>query len=161
MSRVYLLLGSNLNNRAELLKQAADLIANQIGSVKSASSIYESEPWGFESDQYFLNQVLEIESRMTPIQLLEELLAIEKRLGRTRSRREGYQSRIIDIDILFYDTMILESDILTIPHPKLHERLFTLIPLSEISRDMVHPGLKKTIEQLVQECPDRSKVLKF
>jgi 2-amino-4-hydroxy-6-hydroxymethyldihydropteridine diphosphokinase len=161
MSRVYLLLGSNLNNRTKILQQARDLIAEHVGAVISTSSVYESEPWGFESDMSFLNQVLEVECELSPFQLLDEILGIEKMLGRTRPKHVRYQSREIDIDILFYDDMVLESENLQIPHPRLHQRLFALIPLSELNKDLSHPGLKRTISQLIQECTDESRVAKI
>jgi 2-amino-4-hydroxy-6-hydroxymethyldihydropteridine diphosphokinase len=158
MNKVYLLLGSNLDDRLEYLSKARLLISEHIGPVKSSSSIYESEPWGFDSENSFLNQVLMVESDLDPFRLIAKALRIEERLGRTRDKKEGYQSRIIDIDVLFFNDEVINTDELVIPHPRLHQRLFTLMPLGELSGEKMHPLMKKNIRQLIKECPDNGRV---
>jgi len=161
MNRAYLLLGSNLLDRLHLLALARDKITVKIGHALALSSIYESEPWGFMAEQNFLNQVMVVETALAPEELLTSILEIESDLGRTRLPGAGYQSRPIDIDILFYNEEVISGDMLDIPHPRIHERLFTLMPLVELDGEMLHPGLRKTTAQLLEECSDRGKVSIF
>ena len=132
-------------------------IEARLGKITKASSIYETEPWGFISENSFLNQVIEISTDENPDQLLDNILKLEKELGRER-HGSGYSSRIIDIDILFYNNCIIRKKNLTIPHPRIEERMFTLVPLKELDEDMVHPGSHKTIGELYRECKDRVRV---
>lgn len=155
----YLLLGSNIGDSRLYLEQAVALISSKIGETVQASSLYTSEPWGFSSEQWFVNQVIEIETHLTPEELLQNLLLIEKKLGRERNNAQ-YASRTIDIDILFYENKIIQTELLIIPHPRLHLRKFVLLPLAEIAPDFVHPVLKKNIKTLLDECPDKLKVNK-
>ena len=161
MNVVYLLLGSNLYDRALSLSSAKNEISNEIGAITDESSIYESEPWGFISEDRFLNQVIRIETRKNPVQVLNEILRIETKLGRKRDTAKGYSSRILDIDILFFNNEIISEENLIIPHPKISERMFTLLPLSEINNSLIHPGLNKSIQELMEECHDQSVVLKL
>jgi 2-amino-4-hydroxy-6-hydroxymethyldihydropteridine diphosphokinase len=133
------------------------LIDKEIGQVTKSSSVYESEPWGFSSDQQFLNQVVVVESELSPNEMLDEIHIIEAKLGRKRSSA-GYQSRTMDIDILFYDDLMVNESDLVIPHPRLHERRFTLLPLAEIAGDFIHPVLSESMDALAEECSDTSKV---
>jgi 2-amino-4-hydroxy-6-hydroxymethyldihydropteridine diphosphokinase len=158
MNTVYLLLGSNLNDRMDSLQKAKEGIASEIGRISKVSSIYESEPWGFFAENSFLNQVVKVETILNAGQVLETILKIETDLGRDRKVNGSYISRIIDIDILFYNDEIINEDKLTVPHPKIAERMFTLLPLSEINKHYVHPGLHKTIQELVAECHDNLQV---
>lgn len=159
MKNTTLLLGSNLEPRLGKLFEAVYHIRRQAGEVVKASTVYESEPWGFDSQHPFLNQALIIETRLSPLSLLEMLQQIEKELGRTPEKEpNGYADRVIDLDILFYDDQIVETDELTIPHKLLQERRFTLVPLAEIADDIIHPVFNKTIRQLLDDCPDTSKV---
>ena len=161
MQEAIILLGSNLGERYRKLKDARDFINRRAGKIIRFSSVYESEPWGFEGESSFLNQVLVIETDLAPGRLLETMQQIEDELGKKRvSQKEGYASRVIDIDILFYGRQIIETEKLTVPHKLLHERRFTLLPLNEIKGDLVHPVLNKTIRQLLKECPDHSEVYK-
>ena len=161
MQEAIILLGSNLGERYRKLKDARDFINRRAGKIIRFSSVYESEPWGFEGESSFLNQVLVIETDLAPGRLLETMQQIEDELGKKRvSQKEGYASRVIDIDILFYGRQIIETEKLTVPHKLLHERRFTLLPLNEIKGDLVHPVLNKTIRQLLKECPDHSEVHK-
>jgi 2-amino-4-hydroxy-6-hydroxymethyldihydropteridine diphosphokinase len=155
--QAYILLGSNLGNRTRHLQQARTLLAADCGSMMVESSIYESPPWGFDADQTFLNQVIKIETELTPSELLAKLLAIEKQMGRERYG-SGYASRLIDIDILYYESMVLNEPLLSIPHPRLHLRRFTLLPLVEIAAEFVHPLLKLTNAELLKRTVDLSEV---
>lgn len=160
MARTFLIIGSNLGNRLNLLEQASKKIHDDVGLILNQSSIYETEPWGFDHPTKFLNQVLEIETTMDPVNLLVSLQEIEKMYGRTR-RSEGYCARTLDIDILFYDSIIFTSENLTIPHPGITERKFVLIPLCELTPHFQHPVLKKSVDQLLTLCEDNSEVVLF
>jgi len=149
MIGVFLLLGSNLGDRHGYLEKAIGLIAEEVAPVISVSSIYETQSWGKTDEPDYLNQVLFLKTNMAPRMLLRKILGIENILGRKREEKWG--SRIIDIDILFYGGDIISETGLTIPHPELHKRLFTLAPLSEIAPDFIHPILKKSIFQLKSE----------
>ena len=157
---VFLGTGSNEGNRKDNLEKALEMIRARSGEILISSSLYETEPWGFEADTPFLNMVVKIETRLDPVNLLENMLSIERSMGRKRETK-GYSSRIIDIDILFYDNLILESQNLHIPHPLLHKRLFVLVPLAEIAPDLIHPVYNKSILSLLSSCTDTSKVIKL
>ena len=159
MKPVFLGIGTNLGEREENLRKAIKLIEEHIGSITEESSVYETEPWGFQSETSFFNMVIKIETNLTPSGLLGRILMIEAMMGRLREG-QGYKSRIIDIDILFFGSRIFENKILKIPHPRIQERRFVLVPLSEIAADLLHPVFKKSIKELLQECKDKSKVLK-
>jgi len=153
---VYLLLGSNLGDRLQIMRAARKLIGMEIGHIVSASSIYETAPWGVLDQPSFLNQVLEVATEMTPEEVLRIILDIEHELGRIRYERWG--ARVIDIDILYFESLVVDTARLTIPHPRLHERRFTLAPLSEVAPNFIHPILNKNSEQLLAECIDTSEV---
>jgi 2-amino-4-hydroxy-6-hydroxymethyldihydropteridine diphosphokinase len=155
----YLLLGSNLGDRVAELDKARILIEENIGSVRQQSEIYETDPWGNKEQPCFLNQVLVVQTNQDPQALLNTILSIEKLMGRFRTDKFG--PRIIDIDILFYDELVIQSDTLCIPHPLLHERRFTLLPLQEINPLKKHPLFNQTIEALLLKCSDRLNVEKF
>jgi 2-amino-4-hydroxy-6-hydroxymethyldihydropteridine diphosphokinase len=158
--KVYLGIGANLGDREKNVNEALELIKEHIGTVKKASSLYETEPWGFNSENDFLNMVAEVETKIKPSGLLGRILMIEAQMGRLRGEKK-YSSRLIDIDILLYGEKILEAKSLVIPHPKLHERRFVLVPLSEIVPDLIHPKLGKTIKALLEGCQDKSRVKKY
>lgn len=150
--RVYLGLGTNTGNKNENLARAIELLSLALGSPVALSGIIESEPWGFESENRFLNCVAAFDTTLNPTLLLDTIEEIERTLGRTRKSLNGqYSDRIIDIDILFYGNEIIESERLTIPHPLLHKRDFVLLPLQEIAPQLVHPRLHKSIEELAKE----------
>lgn len=156
---VFLSLGSNLGDRLSYLNQAVEeLELCGIKCVKK-SPVYETDSWGYDDEPY-LNQVLECETFLTPEKLLEETSKIETLLGRKRTLR-GYQARTIDIDILFYDSEIVDIPRLIIPHPKIALRRFVLIPLCDIAPEFLHPVLKKTVRQLLDECEDTGRVEKI
>jgi 2-amino-4-hydroxy-6-hydroxymethyldihydropteridine diphosphokinase len=153
----FLALGSNMGNRLANLKAAAYNMTPQM-AVKNKSSVYETPPWGYVEQPPFLNQVIMVRTYMTPEALIGHLKRLEVALGRVPSFQNG--PRLIDIDILFYDDLVMASPSLTIPHPRLHERSFVLVPLAEIAPEFVHPVLGKPIYELLDEV-DRSEVKWF
>lgn len=148
------ILGSNSGNKAEYIRQATALLAQQAGKPTASSSLYETAPWGFESNETFLNRIVQFESTLSPETFLHHALAIEESLGRIRSPQVRYASRTIDIDLLFCDSEIIHTPSLIIPHPRIAERRFVLTPLNEIMPDFTHPLLHKTITKLLSECND-------
>ncbi|MBS1526004.1 MAG: 2-amino-4-hydroxy-6-hydroxymethyldihydropteridine diphosphokinase [Bacteroidetes bacterium] len=159
MIDVFLLLGGNLGDRHAYLRQAAKFIENEVGAIVKQSSFYETQAWGKTDEPDYLNQVIQVSTALAPELLLEKILDIERLMGRKRDEKWG--SRIIDIDILFYGSDIISAPGLTIPHPELHKRRFTLEPLSEIAPDFEHPVLHKTIVQLKSELNDDLHVKKL
>ncbi len=171
MNEIYLLLGGNIGNRQRILHLAAKEIEKSVGKILKKSKLYETQPWGNENQDNFLNQVIFAQTWHTPKKLLDEILKIEKLLGRVRGKRK-WSKRIIDIDILFYlknqkgvkdallkgENIILKTDDLEIPHPRIHLRNFTLVPLNEIAPWVFHPVLKKTVSELFAACTDDLKV---
>jgi len=145
-------MGSNIGNRPEHLRNAATALRKKEIAIIDASDIYETAPWGKENQNWFLNVVLQIETSLIPGKLLQEVLCVETELGRTREEKWG--SRIIDIDILYYHDQIIESGELSVPHPSIPERRFTLVPLVEMCPQEKHPLLHKTQKALLEECAD-------
>lgn len=154
---VFLLLGSNLGDRLQILRSAEILIEERIGIIQSASSVYETAPWGVLEQPAYLNQILVVETGLLPEEILRIVLEIEHELGRIRYERWG--ARVIDIDMLYYQDVVMDSARLTLPHPRLHERRFTLVPLNEIAPDFIHPVLLKSTRQLLSECSDPGAVV--
>jgi 2-amino-4-hydroxy-6-hydroxymethyldihydropteridine diphosphokinase len=148
MPTIYLALGTNLGNRPANLRAALNSLAPDI-KILAESNIYETPPWGYTDQPAFLNMAVKCETDSDAAPLLKRLKQIEVRVGREATFRWG--PRVIDIDILFYDDLVLESEALTIPHPRLHERAFALVPLADIAPDFVHPVLKKTIKELLSQ----------
>ncbi len=159
MPKLYLLLGGNLGDRIVYLRQASESIGAQVGGITAASKLYETAAWGKTDQPNFLNQVLEVQTEQPPEQVLQTINHIEQELGRVR--QEHWGARVIDIDILFYDQLVLQTQRLTIPHPQLHLRRFTLLPLAEIAPELMHPVLGKNIDQLLEDCPDELEVWEF
>jgi 2-amino-4-hydroxy-6-hydroxymethyldihydropteridine diphosphokinase len=169
MQEVYLLLGSNRGDRENNLLTACRKVSGRIGKIGLISSMYETEPWGFTDDTLFYNQALMVNTMLSPHDLLAEIHKMESETGRVRDSQasagdscacsEGaYTSRILDIDILLYGQLILFTDELMIPHPRMHTRRFVLVPLNEIAARLVHPVLKKTVAELLMACNDSSTV---
>jgi len=153
-------LGSNLSDRKIMLNKAIEYLQLKVGEIKLESKIYESAPWGFEAQTSFLNQILVVKTELKPLEILVQIKSIEKKLGRVKTS-ESYESRTIDIDILFYNDEIIELPELIIPHPQLHKRGFTLVPLAEIAPELNHPVLNKPIKDLLRDCEDQSKIKIF
>ena len=157
MSIVYISLGSNLGNRVENIRRAKELVSREKQvKIKKESSIYETEPVGGPLQGYFLNQVIEIETNFTPMDLLRSLLEIERKLGRKRGINRG--PRLIDLDILLFDDLILKEFDLEIPHPRLALRKFVLAPMAEINPEFYHPIFKKKLNDLLKDSGDNKKV---
>ncbi|TLP82235.1 2-amino-4-hydroxy-6-hydroxymethyldihydropteridine diphosphokinase [Maribacter sp. ACAM166] len=151
----FLSIGSNLGNREFLLQKAIFEIVKKTGEIKQVSAIYETTSWGFKAED-FLNACVEIQTLLTPENLLSAILEIEKKFGRLRNDSEGYQSRTLDIDIIYYEKDIIETSILTVPHPKMQDRKFILKPLADITPQFYHPILNKDTRNILQECKDKS-----
>ena len=152
MNTVYLLTGGNLGDRTTNLHAAEQHLYEHCGAVLKKSSLYETAAWGNTDQPAFLNQVIRAETTLAPEEVLRIILDIEHELGRVRYERWG--ARVIDIDLLYYNALVLDSARLTLPHPRLQDRLFNLIPLAEIAPGFVHPSLKKTSLELLESCTD-------
>ena len=146
--KIILGLGSNLGKREENLEKACNLLQQNLGKITIKSSIIETKPWGFESQDMFLNSALVIDTDKTPFEALSICLQIEQLLGRVRTNAQTYHSRLIDIDILFYENQIIESSELVIPHPLICKRDFVLIPLKGIIPEFIHPKLNIKIKDI-------------
>ena len=160
MNKVFLGIGTNLGDRKRNLREATEHIEEHIGNILNSSSVYETPPWGLEAEDDFLNMVIEVETIHSPSELLNQISSIESFMGREKNQ-DRYSSRVIDIDILFYNDLVLNENGLKIPHRLIHERKFVLVPLCEIAPDILHPVLVKSMKVLLEECRDRSKILKL
>lgn len=159
MNTAYLLIGGNLGNREENLLQAFSYLNEKCGWVTRSSSLYETAAWGNTDQPSFLNQALVLSTNLNAPQLIRRILKIESQMGRIRKEKLG--PRIIDIDILFFNEEVYDLHFLKIPHPEIQNRRFALVPLAEICPGLIHPVLKKTIQELLQECPDLLPVIKY
>ena len=149
MAIAYLALGTNIGNKRRNMITAAALLAERVGDVLALSGFYETEPWGFQSENTFLNAALQLDTSLSPLELLKATQEIEIEMGRTQKSNGAYHDRIIDIDILLYDNLVLQTPELTLPHPLMHERLFVMEPLAEIAPNVIHPVFKKPVISLV------------
>jgi len=152
MKGKYLILGSNIGSRAMYLQTARDKIAENIGPVVRSSSIYKTDPWGYPDQAPFYNQILQFETILNAVETLKALLAIEKSIGRIRQGK--WKERIIDIDILYFEDQIINSEDLTVPHPGIPHRRFVLVPLCELIPDEIHPVLKVSNANLLKTTND-------
>lgn len=157
MNKLFLITGGNIGDRKKNLETAANLIEKRVGKIIIRSKIYETEAWGITDQPSFYNQVLVLESKFSPRQVLDTILKIEEEMGRKRSVKNA--ARVIDIDILFFNDAIVNEQNLIIPHPEIGNRRFVLSPLNEIAPQMVHPGLKKSMKQLLSETKDQLKAI--
>jgi 2-amino-4-hydroxy-6-hydroxymethyldihydropteridine diphosphokinase len=156
MNKAYLLIGGNMGNRQKNFTIAREYIEQYCGPVIRSSSLYETAAWGKTDQPSFLNQAIEAETRLDAEHLMRQVLEIEKLMG--RERKEKYGPRLIDIDILLFNDEEYDLPFLKIPHPEMQNRRFALTPLAEIAGDLQHPVFKKTINQLLNECPDKLEV---
>ncbi len=156
--RAVIALGANLGDRVATLTEAVRRIG-ELGSIVANSSLYETEPVGYLDQPRFLNAALLLDTDLDPEALLDRLQQIEHDLGRVRTFRNA--PRTLDLDLLFFGSRIIETDRLIVPHPRLHERSFVLLPLSEIAPDLAHPRLGRTVIELLEELPDRSDIAPF
>ena len=162
MERCCILFGSNMGDKDEIFASACLLINNRCGRIEAVSSAYESEPWGFKAEEWFLNRLIIVETELEPEEMMRQLLEIEAELGRVRHpEKEGYTSRTADLDILYFGNRIVLTDDLTIPHPRLHQRRFALLPLCEMVPQLVHPAFNLTQTELLRRCHDVSEVRKI
>ena len=161
MNKAVLLLGSNLGDGQLLFQHVISMIDERLGKLEMQSALYQSPPWGFEHENNFINQVLIMNTEKDSEQVLQSCLQIEVDLGRKKRKTQGYVARIIDIDVLFVNDEVIETESLVLPHPRLHLRKFTLLPLAELIPDFVHPTLNKTIQELLVACEDNSEVRKI
>lgn len=153
INKVYILLGANLGDPIKQIKDACSLLSKKIGRIIASSSLYKSEAWGLEDQPIFFNQVIIIETSLNPIDCLRKCQEIELQLGRIRKEKWG--ARVIDIDILYFNNEIIESEDLSVPHPFIAQRNFTLFPLNEVDSNYIHPILKKSNSQLLKESEDK------
>jgi 2-amino-4-hydroxy-6-hydroxymethyldihydropteridine diphosphokinase len=160
MNSVYLGIGSNTGDRGQNLSDALLMINELVGNVLRRSSLYETEPWGFNSDNYFLNMAVVVLTGLDQHEVLKNSQHIEKQLGRIRTGK-GYSDRIIDIDILLFNNLIIQERDLVIPHPLMHERKFVMAPMAEIAPDVIHPGFNLTMLELLESCPDNHNLKKL
>lgn len=151
-------LGSNLGDRFAALGRAMELIGEEAGKITAASSVWETEPWGFDADELFLNMVVVIRTTLEPARMMQLFRSIEGRMGRKRSGGGKYESRLIDLDILLWGNRVITMPGLEVPHPKLHSRRFVLEPLKEVAPDAVHPVTGLTVTEMLELCDDRSDV---
>ncbi len=163
MNEAFLCLGGNLSNRAQILDDCITLIEQDCGSIVKRSKLYETEAWGSRSKHKFLNQIVKVKTKLNARQLLKKLLAIEILLGRIRVDPSGKKNadRLIDIDILFFNSDVIKSETLVVPHPRLHLRNFVLKPFMDVDKNFIHPILNKPIKKLFKECADRLTVKEY
>jgi 2-amino-4-hydroxy-6-hydroxymethyldihydropteridine diphosphokinase len=159
MNKVFLLIGGNMGDRLQNLHQAIALLSAACGPVIQQSAVYETAAWGKTDQAAFLNQALVLSTSLTPQELITTILSVEEKMGRLRMEKNG--PRVIDIDIIFYNEVVMHEPHLTIPHPQLQNRRFVLVPLNEIAPGYVHPVLHKTVTELLAECEDELDVEVF
>lgn len=158
LATAYVALGSNLGERLQNLQQAVDRLG-ELGRMTAISHVYETDPVGYTEQPLFLNAVVRLETALPPAELMTALLAIEQAMGRVRTIKYG--PRTLDLDLLFYDQVVMVGDHLTLPHPRLHERAFVLVPLAEIAPQLVHPRRQRTVQELLDELPETDGVRRF
>lgn len=155
--QIYLGLGGNIGKKSRIFKKTLSLIEARIGTIDRISPVYVSPPWGFEAREEFWNQVVVVNTRLTPREVLHEILEIEASFGRKREPGR-YLSRRMDIDILFYDQLVLISEELSIPHPLIEHRKFVLVPLASVSPAFRHPVTGKSVTEMILECDDQAEI---
>ena len=162
MALIYLCLGSNKDDRVGLIQQATRLLSaeDKIRIIRT-STMYETEPWGNKPQEWFINGIIEAKTKLSPAELLELCNSVERQLGRDRTKEDRWSERAIDIDILFYDDLVIDTEELRIPHQHLHQRAFAIVPLLELIPDFVHPIYDKTLLELHDEIEDPEDVFLY
>lgn len=159
---VFISIGSNLGQRFAMLQHAIQSVNEHIGTIVAQSSVFETEPWGFQAAHPFLNQVIAVKTSLPAHEVMRLLLTIEAAAGRKRdAQAAGYQSRTLDLDILYFDEQIIHEESLIIPHPRLHMRKFVLLPLCEIAPEFMHPVLKQSNRSLLANLSDETAVVPY
>lgn len=161
MAQAYIGMGSNLGKREDYLHRAATLLGKRAGQLVAVSSYYQTPAWGMDDAPDFLNAVLLLNTQLEPHELLRIMLDLEQELGRVRSNAVGYENRSIDLDLLFYDSLVIEQEGLSLPHPAIAKRRFVLVPLVELAPDLQHPTLKKSMQELLRACTDETAIKKW
>jgi len=156
MNEVFILLGGNLQDKSKIFEETRKLIGERIGLITKQSSVYVTEPWGFQSE-LFWNQVLIVRTSLKPLEILQQTQTIEKEMGRVK-KSDHYEARVMDIDLLFYNDLVLNSSVLTLPHPRMADRKFVLIPLNEIAPDKCHPVTGLKVHDMLGLCVDQLNV---
>lgn len=156
MKTVSLLYGGNIGKSIFVFERATKILEKKLGPLFFQSSLYRSKAWGYKSKNDYLNRLVLFKTELGAQEVLEICLNTEVLLGRERNNQSGYADRIIDIDILYLDDLVFDNDTLTIPHPRLHKRLFALLPLCEVIPEFIHPVLQKSNKSLLDLCPDKS-----
>ena len=159
MAEVFILLGGNVGDKRKIFTKTREMINDRIGNLTKSSSIYVTEPWGFDSE-LFWNQALLVETRLLPLEILDVTQLIETTMGRIKTSKY-YEPRTMDIDLLFYNGLLMDTPRLTLPHPKIAERRFALVPLNEIAPERRHPVTGRTISDMLISCTDPLKVEKL
>jgi 2-amino-4-hydroxy-6-hydroxymethyldihydropteridine diphosphokinase len=157
-SRVIIGLGSNIGDRLDILSRALSLLRGEAGEIVAMSSVWETEPWGFDADEQFLNMVAVLDTDKQPQQLMQLFRSIEGRLGRTRRSSRRYESRTIDIDILLWEDRVISLPGLEVPHQSIADRRFVLVPMNEVASGAVHPVTGITVAEMLAMCDDTSEV---
>jgi 2-amino-4-hydroxy-6-hydroxymethyldihydropteridine diphosphokinase len=160
MTKIYCSLGSNMGDRLNNLARGVECLTHEKIKVVAQSSIYETSPWGVDSQDMYLNQVIGIETNISPEDLIKIIQNCERKLGRN-SKQGHMQARVLDIDIIFYGDQIISTPNIELPHPRMHQRMFVLIPLLELDEDFVHPVMGKAVWELYNECRDESEVILY
>ena len=161
MNKTVILLGGNVGNTELVFQEANVHIDQDLGRIVKESSVYRTDAWGVEDQPAYLNQVIVVETNLSPQEVLAGCLSIEKKLGRDREEEKRWHSRILDLDVLFYENEIINTEDLIVPHPRISERNFVLVPLSEIMPEYLHPVHNKTIREILKESSDKLRVSKI
>ena len=156
----YIGIGSNLGDRLGYIQQSVTMLSSFVGiDVLETSGFYETEPYGFKEQNWFVNAIIKIKTTLLPIDLLHACQSVEEKLGRVRGKKWG--PRTIDLDILFYDDLVVNSDILTIPHPGMKDRAYCIVPMLELDENFIHPVLKKTMLQIHSDLESDDEVFLY
>ena len=161
LNKVYIGVGTNLGDKPKNIEEAYSLVENSVGKIRTKSSLYSSEPWGFESNEDFINSMIIVESKHAYREVLARLKMIEDKMGRVKMKTDEYESRIIDLDIIAFNDEIVDENEIIIPHQHLQDRKFVLVPMNEVDNEWVHPVSRLSISELIIHSKDDSNVFKI